>query len=307
MANTIGWGQAAVNNTIDWGKGKTNNSIGWGSIYSISPYGETDIVGTLPVDADAQLFITNAAITDTIQKAAIDKLVTDLKGYGIWTKMKALYPFVGGTSSQHKYNLKDPRDLNAAFRLVFNGGWTHSSTGALPNGTNSWADTFFFNGGANNSWTSKDNANMSYYSRTDNNFQQIEIGLYQGATNNNNGFATRYLSNQSFYTLSIAGNSGTLNTVNTDGRGFYSANRNAVNTLNGWKNGVKQGQVASTSFTGNGALSYPLACVNEDGAKVAYSSKECAFASFGDGLTDTEAANYYTAVQTFQTTLSRNV
>ena len=38
-----------------------------------------------------------------------------------------------------------------------------------------------------------------------------------------------------------------------------------------------------------------------------YSAKECAFASIGDGLTDTEAANFYTAVQTFQTTLSRNV
>jgi hypothetical protein len=27
----------------------------------------------------------------------------------------------------------------------------------------------------------------------------------------------------------------------------------------------------------------------------------------GDGLTDTEAANFYTAVQTYQTTLGRNV
>jgi hypothetical protein len=38
-----------------------------------------------------------------------------------------------------------------------------------------------------------------------------------------------------------------------------------------------------------------------------YSGRETAFSSIGDGLTDTEAANYYTAVQTFQTTLSRNV
>jgi hypothetical protein len=37
------------------------------------------------------------------------------------------------------------------------------------------------------------------------------------------------------------------------------------------------------------------------------SAKECAFASIGDGLTDTEAANFYTAVQAFQTTLGRQV
>jgi hypothetical protein len=35
--------------------------------------------------------------------------------------------------------------------------------------------------------------------------------------------------------------------------------------------------------------------------------KENAFFSFGNSLTDTEAANFYTDVQAFQTTLSRNV
>ena len=38
-----------------------------------------------------------------------------------------------------------------------------------------------------------------------------------------------------------------------------------------------------------------------------YSNKECAFSSIGDGLTDTDVSNLYTAVQTFQTSLSRNV
>jgi hypothetical protein len=38
-----------------------------------------------------------------------------------------------------------------------------------------------------------------------------------------------------------------------------------------------------------------------------YSSNELALASIGEGLTDIEAADFYTAVQTFQTTLGRNV
>ena len=302
MANTIGWGQAAVNNTIDWGKGKTNNAIGWGSVYSNSPSGETDISGTPATDADANAFIAAAAITDTTQKAAIDKLVVDLKGYGIWTKMKALYPFVGGTAAQHKFNLKNPLDTDAAYRLVFSGGWVHSNTGALPNGTNSWAETFFYN----NSWTTKDNAHMSYYSRNNVGGTQVEIGLYEGATANNNALATRY-NDQATYGFSTNGNSGALNVANTDGRGFYTANRNAVNVLNGWKNGIKHGEIASTSYMGNGSLSYPIAAYNNTGLKMLISSKECALASIGDGLTDTEAANYYTAVQAFQTTLGRNV
>jgi hypothetical protein len=94
-------------------------------------------------DPDAQAFFTASGLTGATNLNAINQLVLDLKGYGIWTKMKAIYPMVGGTAALHKWNLKDPQDLDAAFRLVFNGGWTHSATGALPNGTNGWADTFF--------------------------------------------------------------------------------------------------------------------------------------------------------------------
>ena len=38
-----------------------------------------------------------------------------------------------------------------------------------------------------------------------------------------------------------------------------------------------------------------------------YGNRECALASIGLGLSDTEAANFYTAVQAFNTTLSRQV
>ena len=137
MANSNGWGDGAANNAIGWGQG-ANNNIGWGKSHTTSWAGATDIVG---IDADALAFITAAAITDATQQTAIDTLVKGMKADGIWTKMKAIYPFVGGTATTHKWNLKDPRDLDAAFRLVFNGGWTHSSNGALPNGTNGYADT----------------------------------------------------------------------------------------------------------------------------------------------------------------------
>ena len=91
-------------------------------------------------DPDAQAFITAAAITDSTQQNAINTLVIALKGYSIWTKMKAIYPIVGGVASSHKYNLKDPRDLDAAFRLTFTVGWTHSANGMTP--SVAYANTF---------------------------------------------------------------------------------------------------------------------------------------------------------------------
>lgn len=96
----------------------------------------------LGLDVDATAFSTAAGLTDSIQKSAINTLVKDLKRYGIWTKIKAFYPFVGGSASSHKFNLKDPRDLDAAYRLTFSGGWIHDANGAKCNGSNTSADTF---------------------------------------------------------------------------------------------------------------------------------------------------------------------
>ena len=112
-------------------------------------------------DPDAQLFITNAAITDPTQQNAINGLVTSLKGYGVWTKMKALYPFVGGTASQHKFNLKNPLDTNAAYRLTFSGGWTHNSNGISGNAINTTSSTFL----VANSVLTAANGSLSVYCR----------------------------------------------------------------------------------------------------------------------------------------------
>jgi hypothetical protein len=44
-----------------------------------------------------------------------------------------------------------------------------------------------------------------------------------------------------------------------------------------------------------------------NGPTTDYGKLENAFASIGDGLSDTQASNLYSAVEAFQTTLSRNV
>ena len=78
-------------------------------------------------DPDAQAFFTaesTAGVTlTTTQKTAVNNLVVNLKAANIWTKFKAIYPIVGGTATAHKFNLKNPADTNAAFRLAFTGGW----------------------------------------------------------------------------------------------------------------------------------------------------------------------------------------
>jgi hypothetical protein len=298
MANTIGWGQAAVNNTIDWGKGKTNNTIGWGTIYSSSPYGDTDLIGTPAGDADALAFIAAAAITNPTQKSAIDKLVTDLKGYGIWSKMKAIYPFCGGSAAQHKFNLRNPVDSDSAFRLVFNGGWTHSSTGALPNGTNAYADTKI----SPNLVQSINSNGLGCYITQ--NSSGMSDPVVMGCTDYVNFSFIQLLSSS----IRVALNSTILSTPITGGAGFFSGQKTASTITKIYKNstllttGNSGGGLAISSniFLGTmGVTSLPYA--------QGYVNSQFRLAYISDGLTDTESANYYTAVQAFQTTLGRNV
>lgn len=91
-------------------------------------------------DPDAQAFITAAGLTDTGQKDAINDLVLDLKSASLWSKLLAFYPFVGGSASSHKYNLMDPQDTNAAYRLTFNGTVNHTSNG-IQSSSGGYADT----------------------------------------------------------------------------------------------------------------------------------------------------------------------
>jgi len=251
-------------------------------------------------DPDAQAFITAAAITDPTQQTAINTLVVDLKGYSIWTKMKALYPFVGSTASQHKFNLKDPRDLDAAFRLVFSGGWTHSSTGATPNGTNAYADTFL----VPSTTLTVDNHSLSYYSRTN----LLEGG--KTVMGSGTGFtplmALNIYNNTNYSAPNF--NAGEVTYTDTNGLGLVTGVRTLINNAKVYRDGVlKATSTINRSSSTLPAFSIVIGAFSQSGSIQNYSAKQCAFASIGDGLTDTDAANFYTAVQNFNTALARQV
>jgi len=251
-------------------------------------------------DADADAFIAAAAITNPTQKSAIDKLVVDLKSYGIWSKMKAIYPMVGGSSSAHKFNLRNPIDSDSAFRLVFNGGWVHSSTGSTPNGTNAYAETFF-NPSLNFSLF---NYHFSYYSRTNSlEGNKTVMGSGDGYTPM---MALKIYNPTAFEAPNFGGSAPSY--IETTGLGHFIGNRTSQNLSKVFRNGiVKATSVTSATSTINVTKTILIGAFRQGNAIESFTNKESATASIGDSLTDTQAANYYTAVQAFQTTLGRNV
>jgi hypothetical protein len=250
-------------------------------------------ISTAPAyDADATAFFTAASITDTTQKNAVNTLVLNLKSANIWTKMKALYPVVGGSSSSHAVNLKQP----GTFNLSFATGWTHSSTGMTPNG-GTFADT----GLIPSSFLQTNSTHISFYSRT-NNDTGFDIGV-----NSNSASGRLYMYNKlssSFGGRNNNTTSGEKSISNTNGLGCYINNRIDSSNIKL----VKNGTTTTLALTASGLDNYQItigAVYNV--STYYYGTKECAFASIGDGLTDAEALSFYNAVQTYQTTLGRQV
>jgi hypothetical protein len=250
-------------------------------------------------DPDAVAFFTATGITNPTQKTAVNQLVLDLKSNSIWSKMLAFYPMVGGTATTHKYNLKDPRDLDAAFRLTFSGGWTHSSTGALPNGTNGYANTFL-----------SPLSNLSTNSES--------FGFY-GGTSVAAGSAKQPIGCTDTATYDIIGpreaGDSAIFILQNNGVQITVSNASTLGFIFGTRNGASSSIVSIRGTkTTNGAGSntrhnYPffIGARNQSGTAAQYSPIEHRLSFVGNGLTSGDCDNLYTLVQAYQTTLGRNV
>jgi hypothetical protein len=270
----------------------------------ITGYSNTISVTTSGFDADAQAFfnrVTAAGGTlSATEQTAVNTLVVQMKADGTWTPMKAIYPMVGASAAACAQNLK-----SSSFTGTFTSGWTFASTGVTGNGTSAYFNTTL----VPNTSLTLNSGSFSFYSR--NNITPVSA--------QSNGCA----SSPSF--LPIIGN--TINTnksvdgliysfnapdvissaINQNLAGMFTITRTSSTSAKLFRNTTQlaavttQGQTTQpTNFFSLGAFNGPINIFN-------FVSFEFAFAHIGDGLTDTQASNFYTAVQAFQTTLARNV
>jgi hypothetical protein len=285
----------------------TNCKIGSTQVNEVR-IGSTLVWQFASLDPDAAAFLSAAGITDPTISSAINTLVVDLKAASIWSKMKAVYPFVGGTASTHKWNLLNPVDTDAAFRLTFSGGWTHSANGALPNGTNGYANTHII---SNISFNNTTFSAVGYYSRsnTATTSSEYDCGSF-GSGNPQLQLILRRSTNFRYFasdTPTGCTYRGAGDTSSTDGRGFFIGTQQGTDArlfVNGVN--VTSNNYATVGLIINNLKNY-IGALNVGGSPLSYGNKECAFWFASTTLTNSEAVAFNTAVNTFQTTLGRNV
>jgi hypothetical protein len=246
------------------------------------------------LDSDASAFISRASITDDTQEAAINNLVVALKAASLWTKGRAIYPFVGGNATAHSKNLKAD-----AYNITWAGTVTHNANGITGDDTSGYGTTgfdFATDGHATE-------ASLYVYCRTASaSLNKDFIGaINSGSSNraalgnvsgqlglagiNSNGFPSSLVSISSNFSRHFAGNRS-----GASAQELYADATQATNTE------------AVTSRCNNDIF---ILARNANGTADRFTNANLAFAWIGDSLNSTEWATFRGIIDAYQAALSR--
>jgi hypothetical protein len=257
----------------------------------------------LVTDADAFAFVEVVGLNET-QAAAINTLVLGLKSNNLWTKMQAIYPFVGGTAYSHKYNLKN----TSVFTATFNGALIHNSygvgSGSIGTGyiDSNFLDTRDFT-------DISSSAHVSIYGTVGNGATGVmqPIWNFNPTTFNSNGGINFQTSNYTYGGAARIFGSSNMSVSTTTGLGM-----NIITRTDATSNSFYY-KTPLVDFNSNSVSAFRAAGTqgNIKFLGGVYSNTTTmlglGFASIGEGLSSTDAANLYTVVQAYQTTLGRQV
>lgn len=241
-------------------------------------------------DPHAQAFIYATKIKNRNIANALNQLCIDFKTNFLWDKMGVIYPMVGGTGFTHKFNLKDARDLDIAYRIIFNGVQTHDSQGAL---CTSPSSTFFKPSYIPNFLN---DYHISYYTGSNFLYPDTVGSLTIGAPGGGNDTYSLIVNRTNYPCVSWLGS--LINFGSTGVAGLVSGVR--INT----SNKVFLNGILKNTLVGGNALS---GAINNNTIIFGGANAKCQYASISSSLTDAEALIHYNIIQQFQTTLGRQV
>jgi hypothetical protein len=212
---------------------------------------------------------------------------------------------LGGNAAGHKFNGLNPLDTDGAYRLTFTGGWTHSSSGATPNGTNAYANTYF--GPSTLSSLTISAGTMGLYSGTDAAGGAVAGGGGSGTGNNYWAFYPRSAGGimSAFAWESNTGAATSVTIPNTLG-GLHFTRSGTTTTCQYYRRGIF---VQSVNVTANAkdSRSIYLGALNQNGTDSQYSTNRHQFTYAHTGLTAAQITTLDNIIQTYQESLGRNV
>jgi hypothetical protein len=258
-----------------------------------------------PFDSDATTFLnavvaTGGTLNATIS-AATNTLFTSLKSNGLYTSMKAMYPFIGSTSGSCAINAVSPGTYN----ITWFGGMSFGVSGATGNGTNGWGNTNLIqtaftqnsvSAGVYQITSLSGGAEFVFGNFSTGGLPAIQLSTYLTTLGGN--YAYR-LGSTSITSQTYSGNTGMFVISRTTG---------STTTHNLYRNGslINSTSNSYTATTTPNAI-YVFARQGSGGATQEFSPQTLAFIFFADGLSGSQVSTLSSIINTFNTSLSRNV
>jgi hypothetical protein len=263
--------------------------------------------GTTEAIAYLNKVVTSGGTVDATASAATITLFTSLVSNGLWDKIYAMYPTLGGVAASHAIDAK-----SSIYELTFNGGWTHSSLGMTPNGTNGYANGLF------NPSTVIGNNNTShlsiYVNQQGGGDRIYDMGI------NSNGISLTDMFNLTAKRSSGTGDNTLFDAGDFDPSGFGRVSTTSQTSASGMTVGSVRSTTDRTLYrngsniatqTNSRNITYAngnlfIGAQNDGGAANYFSTNTYAFATIGSGLTNTDIVNLSDIINTYQTSLGRN-
>jgi hypothetical protein len=269
-------------------------------MYNIPSFFGFQDAGKIVLDPDAAAFVARVntaggSLTST-EISAVNQLVIDLKGYSIWTKMKAIYPMVGGgTGTTAARQAACSQNLvSSSFTGTFTSGWTFASMGVTGNGSSTFFNTTF-NPAFDASLTGFSFGGYLRLNLTTP-VQVDGIGLPNFAQHN--FISANMFSGDIANIISYSGN---------PSQRMFIHRRTSATFSESYRDGISLGTNTNNAGTLPNQIFYIGGRNDGGGSVILYTSQEYAFYFFGLDLTNQNALDLTTAVNNFETTLSRNV
>lgn len=233
------------------------------------------------------------------EQTAIETFFSSLDTAGVYSKLYAMYPILGGVANANKINAVNP----GTYDLTFTGTWSHSATGSYCVGNNS----NFANTGFNPSTLASPGTNFSVGAMAQSGSGNSYMGIGTSATN--------YILLGDFGVTEFYYPNGPLNGAGAGfrtGGAFLMLNRTASNS---WKGGVivSGSGTGNWVFTGTQTTAYSSPYNGNfyfngiNGLSGFNSGGLLKFAYLATSMNDTQLQDLADAVNTLNTSFSRNL
>jgi hypothetical protein len=250
-------------------------------------------VTTASIDADAIAYWTASGITDPDVQGYLHNFYFDWKAAGLYAKTHAMYLLSNGSYASVKFNMVDPDDDNASFRLTENGTITYASSGVTSNGSTGYFNTHF----SPNANLTANSAAIGFYSKTN-----ASTGL-NGSVTGSNRFVLAPKFGDGIGYSQLTSNAQFASVAVADSRGLFTGSKVSSTDQKLYKNGSSIASNATSDNTTWATDNVYLLVRNNGGTPDNYDTHKYTFVFITDGLSSTEVSDAYTIIQALMTNL----